>query len=165
MAERVSRMLFVWGVPVCLQAFACTSTTVAESPPGGKQPAAPLVGPLLNPRAIRGCSWSVKVPTREGSYYLLAEIDDSVVLMNVGGRDIKLARRDSDTAGDLSRVGGTLKRVYESGDVRVDASYTLTSVCPPHSEGGCEVTRFDATLRVQRGSKVETVQGQGEVGC
>ena len=160
---RVSRMFFGWGATVFLLAFACTSTTVAE-PAGDKQPTA-LVGPLRSQRAIRGCSWSVSVPTLGGSYYLLAEIDDSVVLMNVGGRDIKLRRRDSNTAGDLSRVGGTLKRVYESGDVRVDASYTLTSVCPPDSEGGCEVTRFDATLRVQRGSKVETVQGHGEVGC
>ena len=158
-------MFFGWGVTVFLLASACTSTTLAE-PAGDKQPTAPpLVGSLRSQRAIRGCNWSVSVPSLEGSYYLLAEIDDSVVLMNVGGRDIKLRRRDSNTAGDLSRVGGTLKRVYESGDVRVDASYTLTSVCPPHSEGGCEVTRFDATLRVQRGSKVETVQGHGEVGC
>jgi hypothetical protein len=105
------------------------------------------------------------VPTLEGSHYLRAEIDDRVVLMNIGGRDIRLTRRDSGTAGDLSKVGGTLKRVYESGDVRVKALYSATFVCPPDSEGGCEVTRFDAILRVQSGSRVETIQGQGEVGC
>src|SRR6266850_7847111 len=85
-------MFFGWGVTVFLLASACTSTTLAE-PAGDKQPTAPpLVGPLRSQRAIRGCNWSVSVPTLEGSYYLLAEIDDSVVLMNVGGRDVKLRR-------------------------------------------------------------------------
>lgn len=127
-------------------------------------PTVALVGPLQNQRVVRGCSWSVSVPNNQGPFFLLAEIDESIAWMHIDGKDIELKVRNSGQ-GAMSKVGDSFTRVYESKDVWVETTYTVTSVCPPNSEGGCEVTRFAVVLKVRKGAQVQTVPGEGEVGC
>jgi hypothetical protein len=122
-----------------------------------------LVGTLRDQRAVQGCSWAASSADVGSGFVFLAERDDSLIVMNIDGMDVRLALDPRSGTGLLSRVGDRLTKVYTAGSVRVHATYTATWTCP--NVEGCEVTRFDVTFVVERGSETETVEGIGEVGC
>jgi hypothetical protein len=95
---------------------------------------------------------------------LLAEYDESLIVMNIGGSDVRLELDAASGTGHPRRVGEQVTKIYTSGALRVEATYTAVWVCPSGQEG-CEVTRFDVTFVVRRGDQVETVTATGEVGC
>ena len=123
-----------------------------------------LVGTLQDPRVVRGCSWSASAAALGAGPVFLAEYDESLIVMNIGGSDVRLELDATSGAGYPRRVGERVTKIYTSGAVRVDATYTAVWVCPPGQEG-CEVTRFDVTFIVRRGDRVETVSATAEVGC
>ena len=123
-----------------------------------------LVDTLRDQRAVWGCSWSASSPDVGQGFILLAERDESLLLMNIGGTDVRLALDAGSDTGSPSRVGDRLTKTYSAPSIRVEATYTATWMCPPGAEG-CEVTRFDVTFVVTKGDRTETVQGTGEVGC
>jgi len=123
-----------------------------------------LIGALRNQHIIDGCAWSASSTDVGPGFILLAEYDESIVVMNIGGMDVQLALDPSSETGAPSRVGERRTKVYTALTVRVEATYTTTWVCPPGQEG-CEVTKFDVTFRVRRGDQIETVEAVGEVGC
>jgi hypothetical protein len=123
-----------------------------------------LVGTLQDQRSVRGCSWSASSAEVGAGPVLLAEYDESVIVMNIGGRDVRLALDAASGAGHPRRVGEQVTKIYTNGAIRVEAAYTAVWVCPPGQEG-CEVTRFDVTFVVRSGDVVETVNATAEVGC
>lgn len=123
-----------------------------------------LVGTLQDQRAIEGCAWSASSSEVGAGLILLAEYDESVVVMNVEGADVRLSLDPGSQTGHPAGVGERVTKVYTAPSIRVEATYTATWVCPPNQEG-CEVTRFDVTFVVRRGDQVETIRGAGDVGC
>jgi hypothetical protein len=123
-----------------------------------------LVGPLQDQRIVRGCAWSASSAEVGVGLVLLAEYDESLIVMNIGGSDVRLGLDAASGTGHPRRVGEQVTKVYTNGAVRVTATYKAVWVCPPGQEG-CEVTRFDVTFVVRRGDQVETVSATGEVGC
>ena len=124
------------------------------------QPA--LVAPLKDQNAIQGCAWSASAPSIGNGFVFLGEIDDSVNLMNIGGRDVKLSLRSS--SGELSTIGDTMRRTFAAPGISVVATYRVNWTCPKDSDS-CEVTRFKATFDVKVGKKHQRVVGEGDVGC
>jgi hypothetical protein len=123
-----------------------------------------LVGTLHDPGVVRGCSWTATSADIGSGLIFLAEYDESLIVMNIDGRDIHLSRDPSSGAGRPSRIGDRVVKLYTAESVRVETTYTTTWVCPPDTEG-CEVTRFDVTFVVKRGDQIETVKAVGGVGC
>jgi hypothetical protein len=123
-----------------------------------------LVGPLQDQGIVHGCSWSASSPEVGPGHILLAEYDESVIVMNIGGRDVRLELDAASDAGRPRRVGETVMKVYTGDGIRVDATYTAVWVCPQGQEG-CEVTRYAVTFLVRSGDAVESVDAAAEVGC
>lgn len=124
----------------------------------------PLVGALRDPGLIDGCSWSASSAEIGSGFVFLAEYDESVVVMNIDGTDVRLTLDASSGSGYPSRVGDRVTKLYTAASIRVEATYTTTWVCPPNTES-CEVTKFDVTFVVKRGNQTETVKATGAVGC
>jgi hypothetical protein len=125
----------------------------------------PLVGPLRDQRVVEGCSWSASSADVGPGFMFLAEYDQSLIVMNIDGTDVRLTLDPRSAPGYPSRVGDRVTKVYTAGSIRVEATYETTWVCPPNAEGGCEVTRFDVTFVVKRDGRTETVHAIGDVGC
>lgn len=123
-----------------------------------------LVGTLQDQRIVRGCSWSASSAEVGAGLMLLAEYDESLIAMNIGGSDVRLELDAASGTGHPRRVGEQVTKIYTSGAIRVEATYTAAWVCPPGLEG-CEVTRFEVAFVVRRGDQVETVSATAEVGC
>ncbi len=121
-----------------------------------------LVGPLQDQDAIQGCAWSASAPGLGEGFVFLGEIDDSVNLMNIGGKDVALSLKSS--TGDLSKLGDTQKRTFTAPGISVVATFKVNWACPEDSES-CEVTRFKAVFDVTAGKKYQRVVGTGDVGC
>lgn len=123
-----------------------------------------IVAPLADSSAIGGCSWIAHSAALGKGYVFLAKYDLSRILMNIDGADIKLELVS--TEGRLDTLGSVLNMVYRTEGVVVRASYTATWVCPETNQSeSCEVTRFDATYEVSKGSRRQLVHAIGEVGC
>jgi hypothetical protein len=123
-----------------------------------------LVGTLQDQRIVRGCSWSASSTEVGAGPVLLAEYDESLIAMNIGGSDVRLELDAASGNGYPRRVGEQVTKIYTSGAIRVEATYTAVWVCPPGQEG-CEVTKFDVTFVVRSGDAVDTVNATAEVGC
>ena len=121
-----------------------------------------LVVPLKDQHAIDGCAWSASAPTVGSGFVFLGEIDDSRSLMNIGGSDVDLALTSEH--GTLKKVGDVLERTFKAQGVLVRAKYRVTWICPK-GDDSCEVTRFNVSFNVSKGSKQQTVRATGEVGC
>jgi hypothetical protein len=139
-------------------------TTLLSISPARAAAQEALVGALREQDAIEGCSWSASSPDVGEGFVFLAERDESVIIMNIGGVDVRLSLDSSSDAGSLSRVGDRLTKVYTAASTRVEARFTATWICPPDQEG-CEVTRFIVTFHVRRGNEAQTVEAVGAVGC
>jgi hypothetical protein len=142
---------------VALAAF-CTGST------GEVHAQERLIGTLRDQRVVEGCSWTASSEGVGPGFILLAERDESLVVMNIDGSDVRLTLGDGSGRGYPSRVGDRVTKVYTAPGIRVEAAYTATWTCPPAAEG-CEVTRFDVTFVVKRGDRTETVPATAEVGC
>ena len=121
-----------------------------------------MVGLLANQTAIDGCSWSASSKVIGHGFVFLAEYDDSRALMNIDGSDIAINLVSAH--GKLKKVGDVLEKTFRSGNVLVKARYKATSVCPKDSES-CEVTNYDVTFDVSKGSQRQLVDADGGVGC
>ncbi len=143
----------------CFLFFMLAATTAADL-----QSQTRLVGTLRDPAVVRGCSWTASSTDIGSGLIFLAEYDESLIVMNINGTDIRLSRDPSSAAGRPTSVGDRVVKVYTAESARVETTYTATWVCPPDTEG-CEVTRFDVTFVVKRGDQIETVEAVGAVGC
>jgi hypothetical protein len=123
-----------------------------------------LVGVLKAQNGIDGCSWSASSRAVGKGFVFLAEFDESVVIMNIRGNDVRLRLDASLSNGDLNRVGHRMSRRFVSDSLRVDASYLATWVCPKDSES-CEVTKFNVTFVVHDRGETQTLRASGDVGC
>jgi hypothetical protein len=123
-----------------------------------------LVRPLQDQSVVLGCAWSASSEDIGPGLILVAEYDESLIVMNIDGTDVRLDLDPSSGAGFPSRIGDRVTKVYTADSLRVEAVYTTTWVCPPNQES-CEVTRFDVTFVVKQGNQTETVKATGDVGC
>jgi len=124
-----------------------------------------ILAPLHDQSAIDGCSWSASSNRVGKGVVFLAEYDQSRVLMNIDGKDTEL--KAISTSGHLRKLGSVATAVYRSkkGAV-VFATYRTTWLCPKDDASeACEVTRFDATYEVSTGTRHQTINATGDVGC
>ena len=126
---------------------------------------AKLLAPLHDQSAIDGCSWSASSTRVGDGFIFLGEHDQSRVLMNIGGTDTEL--RLISTRGHLKNLSSVATSVYRSKNgAVVYATYRTTWLCPKdHTSESCEVTRFNATYEVSTGTRRQTVNATGDVGC
>lgn len=123
-----------------------------------------LTGVLKDQAAIDGCSWSATSTSLGKALIFLAEYDESVVIMNIGGNDVHLQLDPQASAGALETVGSHLTRAYVAPGIRVEAAYTATWICPAKDDS-CEVTKFKVIYKVTVGGATQVVEGRGDVGC
>jgi hypothetical protein len=133
---------------------------------GGSGPcvAANLVGVLKDQGAIDGCSWSASAKALGKASIFLAEYDESVAIMNIGGKDIHLQLDRKSSTGEVGRAGSQFSRTYTAPGIEVKATYTVTWACPTGRES-CEVTKFKVIYSVQAGAATQVIEGRGDVGC
>jgi hypothetical protein len=142
-------------------ACAVVAVVVAGSAPCA---ASDLVGILKNQGAIDGCSWSATAEPFGKAFIFLAEYDESVVIMNIGGKDVHLVAEPKRSTARFGKVGSRLSRTYTAPGILVKAVYTATWVCPANDES-CEVTKFEVVFTVEAGAASQVVEGRGDVGC
>jgi hypothetical protein len=63
------------------------------------------------------------------------------------------------------KVGDKFLLQFRHNDFLIEFNNTVTFVCPPNTEGGCEVTRFEADLIVSNEEIKEVYSVKGEYGC
>jgi hypothetical protein len=122
-----------------------------------------LISTLKNQGAIRGCQWNATAPSIGPGYIFLAEWDESKILMNIDGADVPLQ-----VVGEVDKrpIKGTrMIKAYRAPGIEVKATYTVTWDCSQSDNESCEVTRYNATYEVSKGSQTQTVEASGEVGC
>ena len=149
-------------IPVSIFYLAILIPTVCLS---GELRPSQILAPLHDQTAIDGCSWSVSSNRIGKGFIFLAEYDQSRVLMNIGGKDTELKRIS--TRGHLRSLGSVATAVYRSkkGAV-VYATYQATWLCPKDDTSeSCEVTRFTATYEISTGTRHQTINATGDVGC
>jgi len=102
---------------------------------------APVVAPLNNQNAIRGCSWRAWISTPSSSpempsFILIADRDDSRAIMNIDGSDVVL--KVDGKSGPLPSIGDVIERGYNAPGIEVNAIYTVTSDCSKPSMSTAE---------------------------
>jgi hypothetical protein len=139
-----------------------------QSPtPTSTPEAAPKIGVIQNPKFRDDC----------GIYFQLAEdykshnekyIFDGDLggagLMNIDGRDVELKMVDSDQPNREMKVGERFSKTYVGGNLNIRVDYVVVEVCDPNDEG-CEVTRYNATITIDRNGAKGQVKVRGLGGC
>ena len=87
---------------------------------------------------------------------------DRETWMNIDGIDTKLQFVSETKSKGGVRVGSRYTERYAAGDIIVDILFIVTSV---KRDGYGETTRFSATFKVRKGSRLQVVKGSGLCGC
>ena len=124
---------------------------------------ASLMAPLKDQGFVRGCAWSAKAESLGDRFIFLAELDDSLVRMNIADvdTDLKLASR----SGKAEKRGDILKKIYRAEGIEVRATFKVTWDCSMSASESCEATWYDATFEVETGGALQTIQATGGFGC
>lgn len=61
-----------------------------------------------------------------------------------------------------ANLGDSIVIEYKAPDFSFSIYANITFVCPPNSEGGCEITKFDGQLVVKNKKKIKI---KGDCGC
>jgi hypothetical protein len=62
------------------------------------------------------------------------------------------------------KKGAKFSERYQFDGISVRIDNTVTFVCPPNTEGECEVTRFHGVLTASAGGRSESIETKGECG-
>ncbi len=124
---------------------------------------AALVGQIKQQNVIRGCALTASSTVVGGGLILLAERDESQVIMNIDGVDVQL--KVVGKSGKLQVVGDVLERIYRAPGIEVKARYKVTADCSASTSESCEVTGFTVTFDVSKDGRMQAIQAVGESGC
>jgi hypothetical protein len=119
-----------------------------------------LVGAIEDTSVLQGAACSVSRPDKKIIFW---STDNSEVLMNINGRDLKLKLVSENQPPGRGKVGDRWTATYKSGKITVKILRVTTFVCPIGSQE-CEVTRYAVTLKVRNGNRQETVKATGDCG-
>jgi hypothetical protein len=113
-----------------------------------------------------GCSYSLESNTsKEFQPIFQSELDYSYVIMFIKGKLVKLEPIKTHIFKSRPKLGDKFTLQFKYNDLFIVFNNTVTFVCPPDSEGGCEVTRFKAELTVNNGKIKEVYSVNGDCGC
>jgi hypothetical protein len=150
-------------VILCLSTILSVMLCVIESSTAGQNKG--LVGNLKNPDLIMGCQcYSVfGKPSRNPSGEIfVSSAGDRETWMNIDGIDTRLQFVSETKSKGEVRVGSRYTERYAAGDITVEILFIVTSV---KRDGYGETTRFSATFKVRKGSRLQVVKGSGLCGC
>jgi hypothetical protein len=122
-----------------------------------------LIGPLTDTRIADGCGWSAAIKSQNDPLIFFAELNDAVVRMNIAGIDVDL--HVISESGRLEKRGDVLRKVYTADGIEVIGTYTVTWDCSQSDNEDCEVTDYDVTFEVKKGSETQVIKAVGDVGC
>lgn len=128
-----------------------------------------MIGKLKNSHVVDGCSCSFQFPAdwsdkKSFKPIFLSEIEGPPAYMNIDGQDVKMTRVGPEPTHAELKKGTRFTKNYRAQDTKVIVEFTATWLCPPKDES-CEVTHYDGTLSVLKGSRKETVKAKGDCGC
>jgi hypothetical protein len=93
-----------------------------------------------------------------------AKYDDTLVLMRMEGELVTLKVTAEQSRGQLKDLGDVMHRTYANGSTRVDATFTVTRVCPPNARE-CDGVGISADFIVRTGEVTQKLSGRGVSGC
>ena len=93
-----------------------------------------------------------------------AKYDDALVLMRINRDLMTLEVAAEESRGQLREFGDVMHRVYANGSTRVQATFTVTQVCPPNARE-CDGVGISANFIVRTGDVTQNVSGRGVSGC
>jgi hypothetical protein len=129
--------------------------------------AAPKIGLIQDPKFHEDCGYSLQLPedykSHNEKYIFDADLEDSG-RMNIDGRDVDLRLVDNDEPNRKLKVGENFSKTYAGGNLNVRIDYVVAEVCDPNDEG-CEVTRYLATITIDRNGVKQKVKARGLGGC
>src|SRR6185503_4514873 len=116
-----------------------------------------------------GCYFRFRGTPRNAERYVFfssIEEDQNKASMNIDGHDVKLTleKEEGPKGKEKERVGSRSTASFANGDIKVNATYVVTRVCPPRDES-CESTDYEATFVVKKGAKSQIVKATGSCGC
>lgn len=93
-----------------------------------------------------------------------ARYADTLVLMQIDGELVTLKVAADESRGQLRDLGDVMHRVYANGQTSVQATFTVTRVCPPNARE-CDGVGISADFVVRTGDVTRNVIGRGVSGC
>jgi len=114
-----------------------------------------------------GCNFQTPQERKKNSstrFVFWNALSEPEAWMNIDGRDTKLRLVSSKDPRGREKKGSRSSRRYKAGDTIVQIDRIATQVCGPKDEG-CEVTLYDGTIRVTKGSRKQTIKVSGDCGC
>ncbi len=62
-------------------------------------------------------------------------------------------------------IGDEITEKYVGSNINIELRYVITFVCPPDTEGGCEVIRYKGMLNLSSKEKSQIYKIEGDCGC
>lgn len=125
-----------------------------------------MIGFIKNPAVADGCGCSFYFPAdaaNDDHRVFLTDLGNAAWI-NIDGQDVELGLEgSSEPEGEIKKGDKSIWN-YRAGDIRVRIDLTVTGICDPDDEG-CEVTNYDATIKVINGSRRQVVNVAGLCGC
>lgn len=153
------------GEPAAVQKPEASSESSAAAPAGEQAPE--MIGFIKDTDVVDGCGCSLYFPADATNYHerlvFLTDLGNTA-WMNIDGQDVELGLEGSNEPEGESKKGDQSVWNYRAGEIRVRIDLTVTGICDPDDEG-CEVTHYDATIKVINGSRRQVVKVTGLCGC
>ncbi|WP_413288094.1 hypothetical protein [Bdellovibrio sp. HCB337] len=109
-----------------------------------------------------GCA----VTNRNGDFLVFSgPTERASAIVRIDGKRRSLKWSSSNELARDARVGDRFYKSYRSGTTKMRINYRTTEICEP-SDDSCEVTKYSIDIRLQDGSRKNTLRNlRGECGC
>jgi hypothetical protein len=130
---------------------------------------APKIG-VIREWKFDGCILALRLPedyeSNSNKYIFYGEDSTDEAQMNIDGRDVDLKLVSSDVGKRKWKVGDRFSETYAGKNLKARIDYVVTEPCDPVAvEEGCETSKCNATITVDRNGAERQVKTIGSCRC
>ncbi len=132
------------------------------SPTFAKQPAVTAIGNIQNMKEVEGAGCSLHRQGEQKKVVFWSESEKSA-LMNIDGKDRRLQLVSKTRSLQRVKKGDRSTLIYKAGKINVRIDRVATFVCPRGSQE-CEVTGYNAKIKLNIGDRQQIMAVEGDCG-